>query len=67
MFCGISGVAQIGGKMWYNDGEFLLGAPQQVIKRWAGTKPQINPPLLHLHYQQLTMVMMKTALQKGKT
>ena len=43
------------------------GPPHQVIKRWAGTKPQINPPLLHLHYQQLTMVMMKTALQKGKT
>ena len=52
MFCGISGVAQIG-KMWYNDGEFQLGAAHQVIKRWAGTKPQINLPLLHLHYQQL--------------
>ena len=38
------------GKMWNQDGEFLLGAPQQVIKRWVGTKPQINPPLLHLHY-----------------
>ena len=38
------------GKMWNQDGEFLLGAQQQVIKRWAGTKPQINPPLLHLHY-----------------
>ena len=25
------------GKMWYYDGEFLLGAPQQVIKRWAAT------------------------------